>query len=247
MARSPGTAGPPPSDEERSHVLLGRIVRHGLSRAHSTQGPSAVARNLYRVAAVDPPTRRWLPLSLGGAVTTRGGRRRGAWRDRGRRVAGGALPRRPGPGGIPASAAAVGGRDPALAGRAQESRATARDARRPGETQPRCRAEGLRGVASPRGRPDRGDAGETQRRDHGGDGGHQASARRRAGALPRKLARAARSDSTCKRSPNGSSRSSQLVAQRFDISEEVDRLAGTSRRSGQRSRATSRSAVASTF
>ena len=56
-----------PSVDDSSHVLLGRIVRNGLSRASQT--PPSPAEHLYRSA----PAGRgwaWLPMSLGGLAAT---------------------------------------------------------------------------------------------------------------------------------------------------------------------------------
>ncbi len=73
MSRSPSPPVPPPfstaspsDDEERGHVLLGRIVRHGLTRG-PRQMPTGLARaqQVYQ-ASGRRSDRRWLPALFGG-------------------------------------------------------------------------------------------------------------------------------------------------------------------------------------
>jgi hypothetical protein len=67
MARPTRSPPPPapPSDEEQGHVLLGRIVRHGLGHSSRPPGPPPLVQRAYQPPAARS-TRRFVPALFGG-------------------------------------------------------------------------------------------------------------------------------------------------------------------------------------
>ncbi len=59
---------PPAPEDESGHVLLGRIIRHGLTRTTRGAAPAESADRVYQRAAAPAPSRHPLLLGVGGAL-----------------------------------------------------------------------------------------------------------------------------------------------------------------------------------